>query len=324
MECKGKHQAYVSLQLKFDELEASFGHKAAAERVDAAREIEQLRLKLESLSSEKVKLQNALTVSLEDCQRLNQQLTEIRKALKDSESRIKTLECRTELFSREKANLEDLLCRKENIEQELGNALKKQTLLSETKEEDLVRTNAMLSASLSILKSEVDSFSDVLNQSREELAVKMESLEIGLKVQKDYIDFLSNTVQETEARLQERERVLQEQFRSKVKEIEEGHARKIDKLYQISLREQKDSKDVFEKQQAVLTERIKSLELSIDELQKNFDTEKLQREALIKEYDDAIDELERNHQNVINYNPFEFCPCGLLQIMKINFFPYRS
>ena len=298
IECKAKHQAYVALQLRFDELEASVGHKATVEQSDAAREVEQLRLKLETIASDKAKLQNALTVSMEDFQRLNLQLCELRRALKESDGRAKAHECQLELVGREKASLEEVLSRKELVEQDLGQSLKRQLLLNEEMEESFSRTSAVLAAALGTLKSELDSFACTFNLSKEELEAKVEDLENGVRQQEEHIRYLTERVEEGEARLQEREHSLQEHLRSRVKELEEGHARKIDKLYQISLREQTEGKAVFEKQQAVLTDRIKFLEMSVSELQKRAEAEKADREELIKDYDNALDEMERNHARV--------------------------
>eukprot|EP00291_Cryptomonas_curvata_P004181 CAMPEP_0172205558 /NCGR_PEP_ID=MMETSP1050-20130122/32684_1 /TAXON_ID=233186 /ORGANISM="Cryptomonas curvata, Strain CCAP979/52" /LENGTH=1023 /DNA_ID=CAMNT_0012884453 /DNA_START=465 /DNA_END=3533 /DNA_ORIENTATION=+ len=296
-ECKAKHQAFVALQLKYDELEASAGHKAAAEQKNATREIEQLRTTLENLSSDKVKLQNALTVSLEDFQRLHQQLALMRKALKESDEKIKTQDSHLELVIREKETLHDTVRRKEHIEEELGHSLTKQIRVNDEMEEELCFTNAFLSSALEHLKVELDSFSFVFNQSKEELEGKVARLELGVDAQKRKIIHLSKNLHETELRLQDKESYWQEQTKSKVKELEDSHALKIEAWHQISLRQQESAKNLFDQQQAVLTDRIASLEMSVQELQGRIECEIKERESLIKEYEEALDELEENHHH---------------------------
>jgi chromosome segregation ATPase len=210
-ECKAKHQAFVALQLKYDELEASAGHKAAAVQKNATREIEQLRTTLENLSSDKVKLQNALTVSLEDFQRLHHQLALLRKALKESDEKIKTQDSHLELVIREKDNLHDIVRRKEHIEEELGHSLSKQIRAHDEMEEELCCTNAFLSSALENLKLEIDSFSFVFNQSKDELEEKVARLELGVDAQKKKIIHLSQNLHELDMLLQDKESSWQEQ-----------------------------------------------------------------------------------------------------------------
>ncbi len=297
-ECKAKHQAFVALQLKYDELEASAGHKAAAEQKNAAREIEQLRVTLENLSSDKVKLQNALTVSLEDFQRLHHQLAIMRKALKESDEKVKTQDSHLELVIREKENLHDILRRKEHIEEELGHTLSKQIRVNDEMEEELCCSNALLSSALENLKLEMDSFSFVFNQSKDELERKVARLELGVAVQREKIIQLSKKLNEIELCLQDKENSWKEQTKSKVKELEDSHARKIETWHQINLRQQENSKTLFDQQQAVLTERIACLEMSVQELQGRIECDTKERESLIKEYEEALDELEENHHHV--------------------------
>ncbi len=297
-EYKAKHQAFVALQLKCDELESSDGRKAAAEQKNATREIEELRNILETLSSDKVKLQNALTVSLEDLQRLHEQLAIMRNALKESEEKIKDQDSRFEFVVREREDLNNMLRRMEHTEEELSNSLSTQIRANDEMEEQQSCSNALLSGALENLKLEIDSFMFVFNQSKDELVGKVTRLELGIDAQKKEIINLSKHLQETELHLQNRESFWQEQTKLKVKELEESNALKIEAWHQLSLRQQESAKNLSEQQQVVLSDRIASLEMSLQDLKLKVELEVHRRESLIKEYEEALDELEENHQHV--------------------------
>ncbi len=311
-ECKAKHQAFVALQLKYDELEASAGHQAAAERKNAAREIEQLRATIETHNSEKIKLQNALTVSLEDYQRLHQQLATVRKALKDSEEKLEARDCHLELVEREMEMLRDQVRRKEHLEEELGHALAEQIRINDEKDGEIRSSNAQLTGALEQVKVEVDAFSFAFSQSKSMLEDTVASVEHGVESQKKEIESLREALQESERLLQEKDAFWQEQIWSKTKGLEDSHAQKLEACRQISAREQENAKRLFQQQQTVFTDRIAFLEKSVQELQAKLDAERQERESLTKEYEDALDELDANHKHVkLFYKKIVFIRCSI-------------
>ena len=297
-EQEAKQQAFAELQLKFDELERSGGHKAMAEKDQMAREIEKLRAKVDDVTSEKGNLQNALTVSNEDRQRLDQQLDGTRKALKETEEKVKRIEAQLDILEREKGDLEDRERRKGQTGDELGKALNKLTKEKEQKEAELLQTISTLTEEIENLKSDRDSKIETLNQVKEELETKLVELEGLVARQKDELERLAAELEEAESRCQQGVSVNEEQYKAKLRDLEEKHKRKLDELNKASQREQEMMKHGFEQEKVVLQERVKSLEKHMQELQDESETKNQEHEATLKEYETAMDELEETHKNV--------------------------
>ena len=202
-ELEAKQQGFADLQLKYDELERSGGHKAAAEKDQMARDIEKLRAKVDDVTSEKGNLQNALTVSNEDRQRLDQQLDASRKALKEVEEKLKRMESQLDLVEREKADLEDRERRKGQTTDELGKALNKITKEKEVKEAELTHSISVLTEEIEAVKADRDSRIEVLVQAKEELEAKVGELEVIVARQKEELERLAAELEEAESRGQQ-------------------------------------------------------------------------------------------------------------------------
>ena len=297
-EQESKQQAFAELQLKFDELERSGGHKAVAEKEQMAREIEKLRAKVDDVNSEKGNLQNALTVSNEDRQRLDQQLDSTRKTLKETDEKVKKMEAQLDLLEREKADLEDRERRKGQTGDELGKALNKLTKDKELKESELTQSISVLTEEIETLKADRDSRLESLQQLKEELEGRVMELEAEVARQKEELERLAAELEDAESRCQQGVTVSEEQWRTKHRDQEEKHKRKVDELHKASQREQEMMKHGFDQEKVVLQERVKSLEKHMQELQDEMETKIQENEATLKEYETAMDELEETHKNV--------------------------
>ena len=96
-ECETLKQGMGELQMKYDDLERSGGHKAMAEKDTLCREIEGLKAKMSDIAGEKTNLQNQFSISTEDRERLNEQLTTTRKQLKETEDKVKKIEAQIDV-----------------------------------------------------------------------------------------------------------------------------------------------------------------------------------------------------------------------------------
>jgi chromosome segregation ATPase len=237
----------------------------------------------------------------------------MRKALKDSEEKIEARDCHLELVEREMEMLREQVRRKEHLEEELGHSLAEQIRMNEEKEAELRNSNALLSGALEQLKNEVDAFSFAFSQSKAAVEDTVSSVEQGVESQKREIEILKERLQEVETLLQDRDSFWQEQIWARVKELEDSNALKLESWRQTGDREQENAKRLFQQQQAVFTNRIASLERSSQDLQMKIDLDKMERESLIKEYEDALDELDANHQHVKCYCLTNFIQHGMLE-----------
>ena len=90
-ECEAKQEELNALKAQIEELEKVGGEKAKAENEMLHGKIEALQKKCDDLDTAKAALQNQVTVSQEDRQRIDGQLQQVKKDLKESEDKCKEL-----------------------------------------------------------------------------------------------------------------------------------------------------------------------------------------------------------------------------------------
>mmetsp|Transcript_14472 Transcript_14472/g.34268 ORF Transcript_14472/g.34268 Transcript_14472/m.34268 type:complete len:1552 (+) Transcript_14472:171-4826(+) len=286
-EVEAKEQERSELEQRVDNLEKVGGAKAKEENEQLQVEIETLRNKLDEIASEKTKISNQLSAGGEETQRLTSLVQQKTSELKTSEQQVKELTERLDAAERERTQLEDKARQQSEQLEELGKQLSSTTADKTTREQKLTAQLAAATEQLDVLKKDSESKMEELESSKAELEEQLRVGASAMNRMEEQVEQLRESLKEAEEKNAEGMSSSEAEWTKKLKEKDEKYQKKIAEVNDASERAQQEMKQGFATEKDVLEMRVKSLEGQLKDSQADWDEQS-------KEYEAAIDELERD------------------------------
>jgi len=288
-ELEGKSADLASALDKVAELEAEGGKKAKAENEVLTKEIEALRAQVEELSTEKKELRNAQTVAAEDQARLEQQLSDVRKQLRESEDRAKRLAAELDAEETKRRELEESDGTKTSDLEALKKQLSALRQEKESKEKELSASLATTSEKLDTVSSQSQAQIGELEKVKADLVVKLEAAEVSVSQLNDEVDSLRSELAKAEEESAKKGTATEDEWKQKLADVERKLSKKATENAAAAERTQVEMRHSFQTEKDVMEQRIRSLE-------KQLGDDKAEHDAEVAELNAAIDEMEEEHQ----------------------------
>mmetsp|Transcript_9863 Transcript_9863/g.19696 ORF Transcript_9863/g.19696 Transcript_9863/m.19696 type:complete len:1553 (+) Transcript_9863:169-4827(+) len=284
-ELEAKETERKELEQRVDTLEKVGGQKAKEENEKLSVELEGLRAKLDELDGEKASLSNQLNAGSEETTRLNKLVDQKSRELKVAEAQLKELSEQLEAADREKTSLQDKDSMQSQQVAELGKQLAALTSEKNAKEQSLTQALALATETADSLKLDSGSKLEELETARAELEEALAVAQRANTKFKEDVEMLQEQLKEAEEKSAEGMTTTELEWKTKLKDRDEKHSKKITEINEASERAQAEMKLGFSTEKEVLELRVKSLEGQLKDGQQEWDEQS-------KEYEAAIDELE--------------------------------
>jgi len=299
-ECDAKQAEIKDLMSAKEELEQVGGEKAKAENEVLHKKIEDLQKKCDDVDTAKTALQNQVTVSQEDRARIDSQLQQIKKDLKESEDKAKELANEVDRLTHMGGAAEEKERTKAQQIDHIGKQLTDLTNEKAKQEKQLNDELHSVSDELAALKSESQEQIHTLTENKKSLESQLATTQEELDSLAEKVEQLESEVEATHTGKSGEMEAEATRFKGLLEESNAKHKRKMDEMKAQGERNETETRNGFDVEKEVLNLRIRSLEGQLVDVQQEKDEKQAELDETLKEYETAMDELEHQLKDEIN------------------------
>ena len=250
-ELEQKEAEVAALQAAKDELEMIGGAKAKAENEELTKQLEVLRQSCTEIETAKTALQNQLTVSQEDRQRLDAQLVDLKRDLKGAEDKAKGLAIEVDGLTAEVGAAGERERGKDQQIDQLGKQLTELTKAKGATEASLADELNAVSEELAELKASTDAQIEQLTTEKMALEAQVAAFEQEIESTAEQVVQLKEELAAAQSARGGELEAEAERYKQVLDDASAKHKRKMDELKKQSEAQEADLRNGFDQEKQV-------------------------------------------------------------------------